>query len=458
MKKIYSLLMVLALAALPACTAQPVAPTVIPATKTVAQSTSTAVPKPAITPQADLPGGIQLTLWHPWTGEPADWLEKTTEQFNRNNAWGVTVALQTHADDLVLDEDVTAAAQTGSLPDLVIAPGAYLQSWEQSGIQLRDLNTFINSSAVGWTALQQNAFLPIFWKTDMINDVRLGLPALRTGNFLFYNQTWAEALGFKNEPQNSVEFQEQACAAAKANMQDATSQNNGTGGWFYTSQPLPIISWIMAFSGGSVQNGEEVDLQTQGAQNALEFLYGLYNRDCAWSGKQPTPYQYFSGRYTLFYSGDSRDIFVQERANQQVGVKDEWKLLPYPSDMNRPVVFLEGYSYAILSKDNNQALAAWLYLSYLLETQNQADLVEATGALSLSSAVVAALKDFRAAHPAWEEAVQYLAMAQPVPSDPAWPRTEAVVSDMAWQLKFLASKETIPALLSEAQTILQEEN
>jgi hypothetical protein len=68
------------------------------------------------------------------------------------------------------------------------------------------------------------------------------------------------------------------------------------------------------------------------------------------------------------------------------------------------------------------------------------------------------LTDFRSVHPVWNQALEYLALAQVVPSDPSWTRAEAIASDMAWQLKFLASKDSISGLLSEADSILQEGN
>ena len=376
--KVPGLVLAVMLALMPACSAgtNTVTSTATPEASAQALPTAspTPAPKTAITPQADLPEGIQLTLWHPWTGKSADWLAAATDNFNRTNSWGVVVTLQTHADELVLQEDIAQASQTGSLPDVVVAPGAYLKIWNQTGLKICDLNDYVNSSTVGWMQAQQNSFLPIFWKTDLDGDFRLGLPALRTGNYLFYNRSWAQDLGFKNDPQNSQEFQEQACAAGKANMHDAITQNNGTGGWFYSSKALPIYSWMKAFSGDQLDSEGKVDFQADGTQNSLEYLFGLYNQNCAWSGKQSTPYRYFSDRYALFYSGDSRDILTQENVDLQAKTRDKWILLPYPSDQNRPVVLVDGYSYAVLSSDDDHALAAWLYLRFLMETQNQVDL------------------------------------------------------------------------------------
>jgi len=428
------------------------------ATRVSPTASPTAMPvSSAITPTVDLADGIQIDFWHPWTGELADWLEEAASEFNQTNQWGIEVRLAAHADDLVMREDIARAAEDQNLPDVVAAPGASLRQWSQSGIPLQDLNDYVDSAEAGWSQAEVNSFLPIFWKSDLEGEKRLGLPAYRDGHFLFYNRTWAQALGFEAEPQTSQEFHEQACAAADANLRDAIAENNGTGGYVYSTYAISSLSWLTAFAGDAVFNNEEgYDFQAESEQTALEYLFDLYNQDCAWTGKQATPHQYFSDRYALFYSGSSRDIFVQEKSNQEAGSPDEWTLIAYPSDQYRPVVFIDGYSYAILSRDDDQAMAAWLFLRYLLETENQVGLVEATGGLPLSNAAVAALADFRSTHPVWEQALQSLAMAQNVPNDPAWPRVEAAASDLAWQLRFLASRDSIPGLISEAQKILRE--
>ena len=457
--RLLSLGLVLALFSLPACSAvgQPT-PALSPEQSPVSTPTIAVTLTPAafITPTADLPQGIHVTFWHPWTGALADWLESASAKFNQSNQWGITVDLQIHADDLVLNEDIASGAAEGVLPDIVAAPGAYLRAWYEDGLSLRDLAPYVDSSAVGWSASQVNAFLPVFWKADVAGSVRLGLPAYRIGNYLFYNRSWARDLGFEERPQSSQEFRDQACAAAKANLADEITLNNGTGGWVYSTDSLAMFSWLKAFVGDNLAANDMVNFQAEGAQFAMEYLYDLYNQDCAWTGKQPTPYQYFSDRYALFYSGTSRDIFLQERENQAGGSQDDWELIAYPSDQFRPVIWVDGYSYALLGTDEDKALAGWLFLRYLLETENQAALVEATGALPLSNSVISALSDFRSDHPAWGQALENLAMAQPLPANSSWPAAQAVSSDLAWQLKFLASKETIPGLLSEAQTILQE--
>lgn len=403
-----------------------------------------------------LPAGVQLEFWHPWSGELANLMAELVEQFNQDNQWGITVNIQAHADELVLLQDIQQTAANGDYPDVVAAPSAYLKTWYRQGWPLLDLAAFTDSAEYGLDADQMESFLPVFWKNDLVDTVRLGLPAFRDGHFLFYNQFWAQQLGFEAYPQTSADFQAQACAAATANLSDALLENNGTGGWLYDTQSLTLLSWLRAFNGDDlIRMDGEISFAEAGSQTALEYLFDLYNQDCAWAGKQSQPFQYFADRYALFYSGDSRDIFTQEVVNQENQSSDDWILIPYPSDDARPVVYVDGDSYAIFQKDADKDLAAWLFLRYLNSTENQMRVIGATGSLPLSTLTIGQLGDFRQEHPVWDQSLQYLALAQPIPDTPGWMDAEAVLSDMAWQLKFTAARENLPAILSEAERIIQ---
>ena len=428
-----------------------------PATETPFVPTPSPVSTEAVDLSAvSLPAGIQLEFWHPWSGELANLMEDLVEQFNNENQWGITVTIQVHADELVLLQDMDQTAAYAVYPDVVAAPSAYLKTWYRQGWPLLDLTAFTDSSEYGLDPDQSAAFLPVFWKNDLIDEVRLGLPAFRGGYFLFYNQTWAEQLGFDTYPQTSSDFQAQACAAAAANLSDALLENNGTGGWLYETKAFPMLSWLRAFNGDDlIRSDGEISFAEEGSRVALEYLYDLYAQDCSWAGKQSQPFQYFSDRYALFYSGGSQDIFTQEIVNQESQNSDDWMVIPYPSDDARPVVYVDGDSYAIFQNDTDKNLAAWLFLRYLSSTENQAEIIRATGSLPLSTLTISKLGDFRREHPVWDQSLQYLALAQSIPDTPGWMDAEAVLSDMAWQLKFTAAKENLPAILAEAERIVQ---
>ena len=424
-------------------------------------------PTPALTPapistdeellNIDLPDGIELEFWHTWSGSQAEVFEDLVEEFNQTNRWGIRVVAQGHGDALVILDDMDQALEAGELPEIIAAPSQHLRLWDQQGIPVKDLNEYVESEDLGFDQETLNAFLPAFWKTDLDESGRrLGVPAYRSGNFLFYNQSWAQELGFEKYPQTILDFTEQVCAAGLAN---SITEKSGTGGWFYDTQSTTMYSWLRAFTGEQlVGESGNVDFTVENNQIALEMLYDWYVQNCSWTGRQSVPYEYFARRYALVYSGSSEDIFTQELIDQENYNADEWVLIPYPTDEYRPVVIISGDSYALIGEDEEKNLAGWLFLRFMLMEENQARIIEATGSLPFSNTVINLLADFREAHPAWGNAIQFITVAQTMPLLPQWIEIEPVFSDIAWQLKYTLSIENIPGILKEADAIVKEIN
>jgi len=402
----------------------------------------------------ELPSGIELEFWHPWSGELANVVEEMAVKFNQSNKWQIEITTAPHADDLVLLEDINQAYESEALPDIVAAPSAYLRLWQLQGLPIQDLQEFMESDTLGFTPAEQNAFLPVFWNTDVFGGLRLGIPAYRYGHFLFYNQSWASELGYSDQPLNSQEFRTQACAAAFANLAFA----GGTGGWFYDTQPLTTLAWLQVFNAMEIITADaSINLEQSGSQAALEYVYDMFLDDCAWIGKQSDPYQYFATRYALAYSGTNEDILIQEIANQTADSTDRWRLIPYPSDSARPVVYAEGASYAILKPDAIKARAAWLFLKYMVKPENQARMIEVSAAWPLSNTTIPLLSEFQDEHPAWQDALQLIPLAKPAPSTEKWAYIKPVFSDLAWQLiQYNSAREDIPFILEQAQDLIEE--
>ena len=462
--RILSWLLLLGMTVLPACTSTIEVTDNSPDLPETAAPQATPSPSPTVAsypeeealPDIELPEEIDLVLWHSWSGSLKEMFEGLIDDFNQTNQWGIHVTTQAHGDEMVYLDDIGSAYEAGELPDLAAAPSQFLRLWYRAGVPIVDLNEFIGSDIWGFSQAQMNAFLPTFWNADVAGDVRLGIPAYRNGHFLFYNQSWAKDLGFDDYPKTSAEFAEQACAAAELNLYDETYTNNGTGGWIYAEDAITSLSWLEAFSGADFIDADgNINFEMESNQAALEYLYDLYVDDCAWTGKQSTPYKYFSDRYALFYSGDSDDILVQEASDEENNNADDWRLIPYPSDENRPVVYVDGYSYAILSDDPDRSLAAWLFLRYMISSDIQVKIVESTGAMPLSNTAIHLLEDFRADHSAWDQILQFIPVAQSTPPFAEWVNERLVFSDMLGQLKFTVTKENIPDMLTEASAIVQ---
>ena len=406
-----------------------------------------------------IPHGLELEFWHPWAGETDEIVEELVDNFNRENPWSIAINSISHADQDVLIKDLTEAfINKGKIPDLIVSNSQSLQAWYAEGFTIKEMDPFIRFDCDVSAEKTLPEILPIFWNADVVDEERIGIPAYQSGQFLFYNQTWGNELGFEDFPGTIETFTEQACAAAKNNLYDAISENNGTGGWIYNSEGLSLLSWLRVFGGGDLINSRSQPILTQPENiDALTFLFDLYLDDCAWTGKEQQPYAYFSNRFALFYSGQMEDIIKQIKYDNANGNTDKWVVIPYPSTFGKPTVLVEGLSYAITTENEERSLAAWEFIKWMLAAANQAVFVEETGVFPLSNEVIEHVDVDAEMYTIWKGSLQYLPYAQAEPSFKEWYAIEKVLSDMGWQLTlYTMQSENIQNILADAEVMVRE--
>ena len=471
---------------LPAC--QPDTPLVItetpldpPATEIVAKPTqpirftqtsapftptlaNTPTPTPAVSNlEVDLDKlqGLKITLWHPWVDLTAYQFENLIDQFNQTNPWGIQVDVRPMGGAGALSTQVSQALQLGMEPiHIVIAPIETLNGWQKKYGNVVDLSVYIHDSTYGLSD-QEIADIPfVFLNQDRLGEVQLGIPAARTIHVLFYNGSFAQSLGFDNPPASIEDFKQQVCAAARANKEDQTRANDGTGGWLVSYDPLGLLSWYLSF-GGEVLTGEDqttFQFNTEAGLSMFGFMKGLVDEGCAWIAKDPEPYTHFASRRTLIYSGVLEDVQPQEKAMQQAGSQDNWTILPYPPDSRgKPVLIGSGPSYAMFTATPEEELAAWLVIRYLASADSQIKLVPVSYSLPVRTTAVQGLEVFSRYHPQWAAANGWMPMLQPSPRLASWRIARNILSDAFWQVTQPQTKaESLPLILQELDSTIQE--
>ena len=406
-----------------------------------------------------IPQGLEIEFWHPWAGEKAEMVEELVDTFNRENPWAIEIYDSSHANQDVLIKDLTNAfMEKEHIPDLIVSTSQSLLAWHAEGYPIMQLDPLIILDGKDSTKNALPEILPVFWNVDVVDEERIGMPAYQSGQFLFYNKTWGNELGFEDFPKTIDAFKEQACAAARSNLYDANLDNNGTGGWIYDNKGLSLLSWLRGFGGGELINTRSQPILTEPENtNSLTFLYDLYLEDCAWTGKDPQPYAYFSNRFALFYSGQMEDIIKQIRYDNANEKTDEWMVIPYPSIIGKPVVVVEGLSYAISTEKEENSTAAWKFIKWMLNPENQAVFLEETGTFPLSSDVIEQMEKNTDMYTVWKESLQYLPFAQTEPSFKEWYVLEKILEDVGWQLiQYTIRSEDIDAILENAEVMIRE--
>lgn len=468
-------LVLLALVLLSACSPGTSTPASTP-TSTPGPSTFTETPGPTPTvPLTPTPGirvdpaalrGLNIQVWHAFSGAAESVFADQVAQFNASNQWGIVVNQAGYGDYTSLFEAVNTAIQSGGTPDLVAALPEQTLGWDAAG-SVVDLSPFLNDPTLGLGSGGAADFPAVFWAQDNLGGKQLGIPAQRSARFLFYNKTWAHELGFTNPPATADEFRQQACAANASFRKDADPQNDGYGGWIVDTNWQTIYSWMLAFGGGVVDGNGSYGFQTDPNLAALQFLKTLYDDNCAWLAADPTnpkdishgPYfDQFAKRLALFVSGDLAEVPMATESMSFQKNADEWTLLPFPGTNGTGLVTY-GPSFSVLKSTPEKELAAWLFIRWLLLPENQSQWVNATGLFPLTNSVLDILGKFRSASPQWEAAVGTLALAQGVPQLASWRKVRYLLGDGADVIfETNLPLDQIPSTLAEMDSMAKEIN
>ena len=438
----------------------------IPAATATIQASSTPDLLPTTSPTATQPvhlqvepdelNGLEITFAVPWSGEVEQTAAGLVSEFNRTNIWGIKVSLNALGSDALLNDYVEENLKTDQSANVIVAPIDQLLLWQANENGVIALDDYIANPQWGIPDEEIETYYPSIWEQDAGRERQLGIPALRTSPVLIYNTTWAKELGFSSPPVTTKEFEEQVCAAALAVRLE---QNDGTGGWIVNNSPLTILNWLNAFGGVDLDelNAETYRFNTSPSRQALTYLRTLFDEGCAWNSRNPSPYDYFSNRQALIYSGTLADIPAQAAAQFRNESADEWTAIPYPTNTLEPSYFVYGNSYAILVDGPQRQLASWLFIRWMSDPERQARLASASATLPLTSGAAELMTEDAAIHPQWKEVISQLASAQPAPHTPSWAIVRNILADAAWQtFQPNAEIDKIPGYLQQLDATIHE--
>jgi ABC-type glycerol-3-phosphate transport system substrate-binding protein len=333
-----------------------------------------------------------------------------------------------------LIDDIDNKLKTSSTPQIVMATTEQLADWQKNWKILINIDQYIQDPVWGLSAEQVAAFYPVIWNQDIVNEQRIGFPAIRTMEGIGYNRTWAHELGYEDPPLTLDEFYEQACKAAEKNN---TSGVPGTGGWFMDTDSHVALSWLAAFGSDKIFNATTGYYSFNTAENNQAFIYlrALSEKKCAWNNEIPLPeestepYTYFVSHQTLLTSLSVDEIPIQAAALKTAENTDDWVFLPYPTEDGNGVVLTYGYSYGMMASKPSEQLASWLVIRWLSEPEQMVRLAETTDTLPLTTATYEMMSTTQQL----DQAVALLGIAVTPPSDSSWEKVQLALKDAVWE-------------------------
>ncbi|MDO8753516.1 MAG: extracellular solute-binding protein, partial [Anaerolineales bacterium] len=395
--------------------------------------------------------GLEITVWTPWYGIESDLFNSFVKDFNEQNEWGIQVQLQNQVNFANLYESVTASLPTEARPDLVIALPEHAQGWYADGV-VTDLTDYIDDPKYG---LDSGDIPFVFWNQDLAGEARVALPAQRNAQFLLWNETWAGKLGFDSAPDTAEVFREQACGAQQSMLADDLPQNDSLGGWLVNTEAMTAYSWLLAFDGGVLEEGNYRFLAPKNME-AFKFLRELSESSCAWQSAGADPITAFSNREALFITANLHDLPFVARAFAGANNTDTWQVIPFPGQKNGALV-VYGSSYVILDSTEQEQLAAWLFVRWLLDNEQDARWVETTHLFPLRTSTLDLLGDYEKTHPQWAQAVALLPEGMIQPQLASWRTVKVMLGDgFTHMYRVNVSSGQVAAILAQMESLARD--
>lgn len=394
--------------------------------------------------------GLEITVWTPWHEVEQSLFESLVKQFNNENQWGIVVNVQSQVNFSNLYEAVNASLPTDQRPDLAIALPEHAHEWFDNGVAI-DLNDYINDETYG---LNTEDFYDVFLNQDVSGDARIGMPAQRTAQFLLWNKTWADELGFETAPTSTNEFEEQVCKAHDSKLKDEFAENDSLGGWLVNTEAMTAYSWLLAFGGGVLEENNYRFMKSENI-DSLKFLRELSEKNCAWQNASD-PILSFANREALAITTSMEEFTSVARVFASVGSRDVWSVLPFPNNAGG-VTAVYGSSYVILESNEDRQIATWLFVRWLLDNEQDKRFVETTHLFPLRSSTLSLLADYERTHPQWKQAVELLPQGALQPQLASWRTVKIMLGDgFAHMYRVNTPSGQVAAILAQMENTAKE--
>lgn len=335
------------------------------------------------TPAKETPKGITTSLegkttevefWHAMTGEQEKALQKITNDFMAKNA-NIKVKLVAQGNYGDLQQKLTAAAKAKTSPTMSQTYEDWNTEYIQNGI-VTDLTPYINDPKYGWKKEELEDIAKVYRDDNMWDGKYYSLPFNKSTNVMFYNKTLLDKAGVK-VPTTWDELKD---AAKKLTQDKPDGKGKIYGLGFENSIGMDLHAYVLQAGGTYIDdNNLQLKLTAPEAKEALNFLTGFIKDG---TGRLAGEDKYMSDPFgrgdVALYVGSSAGITFVDKA---VAGKFEWAVAPLVKGKKGAAV-IQGTNVSVYSSaTDEQKLAAWEYIKFLINTDNTAYWAMNTGYL-----------------------------------------------------------------------------
>jgi len=404
-------------------------------------------PEPVV--QTDLeqvdPTGQQVTFWYQHALEREDLLVELIAEFNRGNTWGIQVQGEYTGGYSDIFNKMLVGMQAGSLPDLVVAYNNQATVYFiNDGVV--DLKPYMDSPKWGLSAEALADYYSAFVEQDNYQGVQVAFPPNRSMELLYYNEDWLRELGYDRPPENWEVFAEM-CLRARDQVFSGAEDKRRHVGFLLHLDASQLASMVFSRGGDFMREGVYT-LSTPQVRDALRLMRELVQEGAVEVLSDPgQDINEFSLGQLLFFT-DSSTGLPYVKSGVESGVGFAWDVSPLPHTTGEPAVNVYGASVAVCRTSPERELAAWLFVKWFTEPEQQVRWVEASGYFPVRKSTADMLQDYFTGHPRYAKAYDWLDYGR---TEPAVTGYEYVRRIIATAMFDVLDGEDIDAVLNRLE-------
>jgi multiple sugar transport system substrate-binding protein/sn-glycerol 3-phosphate transport system substrate-binding protein len=378
----------------------------------------TAEPQASARPDAALNGDLDTTsprgqvivFWYAHAdGKEAPLLE-LIDDFNADNDWNITVIGEYGGSTgSVYDwistrenEQRQDGIEARELPQIVTAERHQTAAYAARGV-LVEPAPYVESERWGYTEEEINDILPLAPITGTVRPAggHGGWQVCEQIDVLYYNADWLAGLGYTEGPRTWEAFEEIACAASDPNL--------GTYGYEFSPDASTFAGLLLNREGHLFD--AEKDSYAFDGETGIELvttIQRLLEEGCAvMQTERAGDRNDFAASKVLFTIGSTSEL--EDYGNSVAeGAGFDWSVAPLPTTLETPSMHAHGPELVMLRSTPQRQLAAWLFLRWLTEPEQQARWAQATTSLPVRARAAELLQNTFATNPHLEEAFDLL--------------------------------------------------
>jgi len=311
---------------------------------------------------------VQIEYWHRIGGDSAKLLETFASEFNEQMQGQVAVTSIAQGNIQELNQKVRAAAAGGGMPGVVMADDYDVTQYYASDI-LVPLDDYISSAEHGLSQEQIADILPNQFnrhKLEIYDGATMAFTQGFSAFTTFWNMDMLKQAGLDAPPASWDEFPDHVRAVSQANGDVPGWLIGGAGDRFISTLKTYGVEWLK-------EGGQESNFDAPEVLEIMTWWKALSDEGLLAVPQESARDAFLAGQSIYFMDSSGNT------ANFSTNAKFAWGAqLPFQRNTPEPITETYGPVNAIPKTSEEQQLAGWMWIRWLLQPENHSRWAAAT--------------------------------------------------------------------------------